>query len=131
MNNFRTSTYDALGHHAGSEGTELTSFTSIDSRTTNDGRVNTSDQYEISTYSTAALSWPQDPEDFGLAVRAPLQSSDGTRPYSSSQTKSKRRSALQRIGLQTVAILLFTLVLMAAVIEFLTFLWTAAHDNVF
>lgn len=71
-----------------SDGVELTSFTSVSSRATNDDQASALDRHKLDTSSSAALHWPLNSEEFEIAVQAPLQPSDNTRPHSTSQRAS-------------------------------------------
>lgn len=79
----------------------------------------------------AASNGRLDSEDDELTGQASLQSIDDTQPYSGPPTLPKPKSALQRMGVRNVSILIGTLVLLLAVIGFVTFLWTAVHENSF
>lgn len=132
MSTFQKPAYKALEQHMSSEGVELTSLTSRYSRTTIDDHVDTLDHHDSGASSNEALRRPLRTGAVGLASQSrPLQSSDDIQECFSLPTDARDRTAVQKMGLQTVAILLITLILTTAVIGLLAFLWTAPHDNSF
>jgi len=101
MAEFQTSAYEALGQHTSTNEVELTSFTLLSPRMTNDDHANTSDQYELGTPSTEALHQSLDTEGVEVARQSPLQSDDNIQEYCSIPRDEKRRSAIQRVSTYT------------------------------
>ena len=132
MPNLQNRSSEALGQRTSLDGVELTSLASLHSRTTINDDVNTSDQHESIVSSTDALDRPLDTGYAGIASQSPpLESRDDTQECFNFPKNPRSRTAVQKIGLQTVVLLVATLVVTTIVIGFLTFLWTAPHDNSF
>lgn len=114
------------------DGVELTSLASLHSRTTVNDDVNNSEQHESFMSSTDALDRPLGTGYAGIAsLSSPLESRNDTQECFGFPKDPRSRTAVQKIGLQTVVLLVATLIVATVVIGFLTFLWTAPHDNNF
>lgn len=130
MADFQASTYEALGPHVSSDDMELTSFISFDSRTHGYDDVDISNQHGLTTSSAHKLHQPLDVDHIELAGLSHLQQSESTQ-YSSVAMDTGHRSALQRMGMYSVVTLAATTIFMLLILSFLTFLWTASHENSF
>lgn len=125
-----SSSYDALVQRPSSEDVELTSIISHDSRIHNDNNFDLSDQHESTVSSAEALHQAPDSGVAELTRQRLLQQIEDAQ-FSSVPTDLEHRSAMQRIGMYGIIVLAATTILMLAVFSFLTFLWTAPHENSF
>lgn len=132
MAKFQNPAYEALEQRMSSDGVELTSLASLNSRTSIDDQVGTSDQHELGTPSTDSLHQPLDSGEVGIASQSPsVQPGDDAQECPGFPEIPSNWTAVQKVGLQTAVILVATLILTMAVIGFLAFLWTAPHENSF
>lgn len=130
MADYQASSYEALVQRPSSEDVELTSIIPHDSRIHNDNDLDLSDQNEWTASSSECLHQAPDSAIVGLARQRPLQHIEDEQ-FSSVPTDLEHRSAMQRMGMYSIIILAATTILMLAVVSFLTFLWTAPHENSF
>jgi hypothetical protein len=126
----QASTYETVGQRMSSEDVELTNLDSFGSGTHKDDHTDLSNHHGFTTPSMEALHQPLASGHSETASQIPLQLSADSE-YFSAPADSEHKSAIQRIGTYSVIGLVATTILMLAVFSFITFFWTAAHENSF
>lgn len=130
MVDLQVSAYETLGHSASTQDIELTSFISLESRAHDYDDVDLLDQCELTTPSAEALQEPLGLGHVEFASQLPLQPNEDT-CISNFPMDSGHRSTVKRVGTYSVVTLASTTIFMLLILSFLTFLWTARHENSF